>query len=101
MNRLDVIFGKPADTAIDPICKMVVLKADPPGGTAEHEGETYYFCAPRLPHRVRERSRAVPVKPGYRSVRTGHAAMPCQRRCAGRTITLLCEFSRGGSHGAP
>ena len=46
MNRLDVIFGKPDDTAIDPVCKMVVPKADPPGGTAEHEGETYYFCAP-------------------------------------------------------
>ena len=46
MNRLDVIFGKPGDTAIDPVCKMVVPKADPPGGTADHEGETYYFCAP-------------------------------------------------------
>ena len=46
MNRLDVIFGKPGDTAIDPVCKMMVLKADPPGGSAEHEGETYYFCAP-------------------------------------------------------
>ncbi|MDE2884297.1 MAG: YHS domain-containing protein [Chloroflexota bacterium] len=46
MNRLDVIFGKPGDTAIDPVCKMTVLKSDPPGGTAEHDGETYYFCAP-------------------------------------------------------
>ena len=46
MSQLDVIFGKPGDTAIDPICKMVVPKADPPGGTAEHDGETYYFCAP-------------------------------------------------------
>lgn len=46
MSQLDMIFGKPEDTAIDPICKMTVLKADPSGGTAEYEGETYYFCAP-------------------------------------------------------
>ncbi len=46
MTQLDVIFGKPGDTAVDPICKMTVSKADPPGGTAEHGGETYYFCAP-------------------------------------------------------
>lgn len=46
MSQLDVIFGKPGDTAVDPICEMVVPKADPPGGIAEHEGETYYFCAP-------------------------------------------------------
>ncbi|MCY4582155.1 MAG: YHS domain-containing protein [Chloroflexi bacterium] len=46
MNRLDVIFGKPGDTATDPVCKMIVPKSDPPGGTVEHEGETYYFCAP-------------------------------------------------------
>ena len=46
MNRLNVIFGDPGDTAIDPICKMTVPKADPPGGSAEHDGETYYFCAP-------------------------------------------------------
>ena len=46
MNRLDVIFGKPGDTAIDPVCKMIVPKSDPPGGTAQHEAETYYFCAP-------------------------------------------------------
>jgi P-type Cu+ transporter len=33
-------------TAIDPICGMDVDTADPPGGTAEHEGRTYYFCQP-------------------------------------------------------
>ncbi len=46
MTQLDVIFGEPSETAVDPICKMTVPKADPPGGTAEHGGETYYFCAP-------------------------------------------------------
>lgn len=46
MIQLDDIFGSPDDTAIDPICKMVVSKASPPGGSAEHEGVTYYFCAP-------------------------------------------------------
>ena len=46
MSQLDMIFGKPGDTAVDPVCKMTVVKANPPGGTAEHESETYYFCAP-------------------------------------------------------
>lgn len=32
-------------TAIDPICKMVVDTANPPGGQSEHRGTTYYFCA--------------------------------------------------------
>ncbi|MDA1035622.1 MAG: YHS domain-containing protein [Chloroflexi bacterium] len=46
MSNLDVIFGKASGTAIDPVCKMTVQKAAPGGGTAEHEGETYYFCGP-------------------------------------------------------
>jgi P-type Cu+ transporter len=46
MAQLDVIFGKAGETAIDPVCKMTVKKASPGGGTAEHEGETYYFCGP-------------------------------------------------------
>ena len=33
-------------TAIDPICKMEVDTDNPAGGTSEHEGTTYYFCAP-------------------------------------------------------
>lgn len=31
--------------AIDPVCKMEVDTEDPPGGTAEYQGVTYYFCA--------------------------------------------------------
>ena len=46
MTQLDAIFGQPGETAIDPVCEMTVDKANPPGGTAEHEGETYYFCGP-------------------------------------------------------
>jgi YHS domain-containing protein len=46
MTQLDVIFGKAGETAIDPVCKMTVKKTSPGGGTAEHEGETYYFCGP-------------------------------------------------------
>ena len=38
------------ETAIDPVCKMVVDKANPPGGTAEHESETYYFCSTGCQH---------------------------------------------------
>ena len=33
-------------TAIDPICKMDVDTDNPPGGQSEHQGTTYYFCAP-------------------------------------------------------
>ena len=33
-------------TAIDPICQMDVDTENPPGGQSEHEGTTYYFCAP-------------------------------------------------------
>ena len=45
MTQLDVIFGKHGETAIDPVCKMTVQTASPGGGTAEHEGQTYYFCS--------------------------------------------------------
>ena len=44
MSNLDAIFGKAVGKAIDPVCKMTVDKAKPGGGTAEHEGEIYYFC---------------------------------------------------------
>jgi len=33
-------------TAVDPVCGMDVSKRSPAGGTAEHEGKTYYFCGP-------------------------------------------------------
>ena len=33
-------------TATDPICLMRVDTANPNGGSSEHEGQTYYFCAP-------------------------------------------------------
>ena len=33
-------------TAIDPICKMEVDTGNSPGGSSEHRGTTYYFCAP-------------------------------------------------------
>ncbi len=46
MTQLDIIFGKAGDTAIDPVCKMTVPRVNPNGGTADHEGETYYFCGP-------------------------------------------------------
>ena len=33
-------------TAIDPICQMKVNTDNPPGGSREYQGTTYYFCAP-------------------------------------------------------
>ena len=35
-----------ATTATDPICLMPVDTANPNGGSSEHAGQTYYFCAP-------------------------------------------------------
>ena len=32
--------------AIDPICKMDVDEANPPGGKTDYKGQMYYFCAP-------------------------------------------------------
>ena len=32
--------------AVDPVCHMEVDPQDPPGGSWDHEGVTYYFCGP-------------------------------------------------------
>src|SRR5690242_17078440 len=34
-----------APTAADPVCGMTVPTDAPPGGTLDHDGQTYYFCA--------------------------------------------------------
>ena len=49
IGKLKSFFGsgnKDEGTATDPVCKMVVAKANPGGGTAEYQEITYYFCAP-------------------------------------------------------
>ncbi len=48
-------IGEVNAIAIDPVCKMDVDEGGPPGGTTEHEGQTYYFCAPGC-RRVFERN---------------------------------------------
>ena len=45
MTTLDDVFSQ-SKAATDPVCDMEVDVADPPGGTAAHEGVTYYFCGP-------------------------------------------------------
>ncbi len=37
-------FLRGSSTADDPVCGMQVDTKNPPGGTHEHEGTTYYFC---------------------------------------------------------
>jgi YHS domain-containing protein len=44
VSWLTNLFG--GGTATDPVCGMSVSKKSPGGGTAEHEGTTYYFCGP-------------------------------------------------------
>ena len=39
------IFSK-QEMAEDPVCHMRVNTKNPPGGTHEHKGQTYYFCGP-------------------------------------------------------
>jgi len=46
---MDTLFQNQG-TATDPVCKMTVDKAAPPGGTAEHGGATYYFCSTGCQH---------------------------------------------------
>ena len=49
MTTMDALFRNQGE-AIDPVCKMTVDKAAPPGGTAEHAGATYYFCSTGCQH---------------------------------------------------
>ena len=49
MASMDTLF-QDQGTATDPVCKMTVDKANPPGGTAEHGGTTYYFCSTGCQH---------------------------------------------------
>ncbi len=49
MTTMDAMFLNQGQ-ATDPVCKMTVDKASPPGGTAEHGGETYYFCSAGCQH---------------------------------------------------
>ncbi len=37
-------FVRRSSTATDPVCGMDVDTKNPPGGSHEHEGTTYYFC---------------------------------------------------------
>ncbi len=53
MSTMDAMFQSQGQ-AIDPVCKMTVDKANPPGGTAEHAGETYYFCSTGCRHSFTE-----------------------------------------------
>ena len=40
------LFNRNPDTAKDPVCDMDVNISKPNGGSYEHDGITYYFCAP-------------------------------------------------------
>ncbi len=44
-SRLLGLFRRP-EIAEDPVCHMQVNMKNPPGGTHEYNGQTYYFCGP-------------------------------------------------------
>ncbi|HEV2948016.1 MAG TPA: heavy metal translocating P-type ATPase [Gemmataceae bacterium] len=52
------VRSSPSSAAIDPVCGMTVDPAAARGGSAEHEGKTYYFCC----NSCRERFRADPKR---------------------------------------
>lgn len=43
VGALRRVFGR-SRSAIDPVCGMEVDTRNPPGGSFEHVGTTYYFC---------------------------------------------------------
>lgn len=43
MNLIERIRGG-SHTATDPVCGMTVDTRNPPGGSFEYNGATYYFC---------------------------------------------------------
>lgn len=44
--RLPLFNRSGSDRATDPVCDMQVDIRKPPGGTHNHDRETYYFCGP-------------------------------------------------------
>ena len=40
------LFSRGGNREIDPVCDMQVDTRNPPGGTFEYGGQTYYFCGP-------------------------------------------------------
>ena len=44
--RLPLFNRSGSAKATDPVCDMHVDIRKPPGGTHDHDGETYYFCGP-------------------------------------------------------
>ncbi len=42
--RLPLFSSSGSASATDPVCDMKVDTRKPPGGTHDHDGETYYFC---------------------------------------------------------
>ena len=40
------LFKRGGKTATDPVCHMDVDTKNPPRGTWEYRGDTYYFCGP-------------------------------------------------------
>ena len=50
-----------SDRETDPVCDMQVDVRKPPGGTFDHQGETYYFCGPGCNRAFQKRTGRVPV----------------------------------------
>ena len=44
--KIPLFSRRSTEAATDPVCGMDVDTKNPPGGTWDYNGETYYFCGP-------------------------------------------------------
>ncbi len=75
-----------AERVTDPVCGMKVNPASAKGGSAEHEGVTYFFCGPRC----RERFNAEPEK-YLKPAAAAEAAVPAPSS-ADAKVTYVCPM---------
>jgi Cu+-exporting ATPase len=67
----DIVGSKPAKMSTDPVCGMSVDTASPAGGSATHDGTTYYFCCDRCREQfVKDPARHLGRKPQLLTIAT-------------------------------
>ena len=81
-------FMRRSSIATDPVCGMEIDTRNPPGGSHQHEGETYYFLQYGLPAGIPGGPAGLPLRreedgdvmaPGVPRARHGlHSLRPCR-----------------------
>jgi P-type Cu+ transporter len=78
--------GRHPENALDPVCGMSVDPANPRGGSAEHDGTTYYFCSNGCREQfVQDPARFIQRKPQLVTIQaappTSNASAPVEYTC--------------------